>query len=112
MAFLHDLNAIMSNKKLSIDNTQRGFLPYVVTLSLSELGDNKSRVKNAVSNTDIGMISPAPVSSFTELEKHQIQERFDTLRLCVLDIQGFLQEDKTSEEWEAKKAYIRYLLDK
>ena len=112
MAFLHDLNAIMSNKNLSIDNTLRGFLPYVVTLPLSELRNNKSRVENAVRNMDIGMMSPAPVSSFTDLEKHQIQERFDTLRLAVLEIQGFLQEDKTLEEWEDKKAYVRYLLDK
>ena len=111
MDFCDNSNVNASEKHLSISNSEK-FLRHTVTLSLRKLRDNQSRVKNAVSYTDIGMMSPAPVSSFTELEKHQIQERFDTLRLCVLDIQGFLQEDKTSEEWEAKKAYVRYLLDK
>ena len=111
MDFCDNSNVKASEEQLSISNSEK-FLRHTVTLSLSELKDNQRRVKNAVSNTDIGMISPSPVSSFTELEKAQIQERFDTLRLCVLDIQGFLQEDKTSEEWEAKKANIRYLLDK
>jgi len=111
MDFCDNSNVNASEKQLAISNSEQ-FLHHAVTLSLSDMRKNPRRVKNGVGNTDIGMISPAPVSSFTELEKHQIQERFDTLRLCVLEIQGFLQEDKTSEEWEAKKAYVRYLLDK
>tara|TARA_B100000902_G_scaffold307667_1_gene296579 strand:- start:1331 stop:1669 length:339 start_codon:yes stop_codon:yes gene_type:complete len=112
MDFRDNLNATTSNQMQVIEYILFRVLSLAASLSLEKLKDNQLRVEKAIRDTDIGMVSPAPVLSFTELQRHRVQERFDTLRGCILDIQGFLQNDTSSEEWEAKKAYIRYLLEK
>ena len=105
-------NATTSNQMQVIEHILFGVLSLAASLSLEELKDNKDYFEKALRDSDIGMVSPSPVLSFTELQRHRVQERFDTLRLCILDIQGFLQDDTSSEAWEAKKGYIRYLLEK